>query len=481
MAQVLVTGAGVGGLSAAMVLARDGHEVTVVERDPAPPPGDPDAASAASAWDSWERRGVNQFRLPHFLQARWRQEAERDMPDAVVALERWGALRINLVEALPADRTGGFRAGDEVFTAVTARRPVIEAALAAAAEATPGVTVRRGVAVAGLLAGEPRTPGVPHVVGLRTEAGDELRADLVVDMTGRRSPLPGWLSALGAAPPVEEREDSGFVYYGRHYQGDRPDLLTGLLQHHPSVSLLTLPADDGTWSVAFICSARDAALRGLRDPARFEAALDHYPTAARWKEGRPLGGVDVMAKIEDRHRRLVVDGDPVVTGVVAAGDSWACTNPSLGRGISIGLLHVGALRDVLREVAPGNGEAVAFARRWDEVTEATVAPLYRATVAFDRHRLAEIDADIAGRAYEPEDPGWAVATALSAGAGRDPEVLRAQLRIAGVLATPPEVAADPDLRARILAAGEGQPRYGLPGADRATLVATVSTVSTVAA
>jgi hypothetical protein len=181
-----------------------------------------------------------------------------------------------------------------------------------------------------------------------------------------------------------------------------------------------------------------------------------------------------MAKIEDRHRRLTVDGDPVVTGVVAAGDSWACTNPSLGRGISIGLLHVCGLRDVLREVAPGDGEAFAFARRWDEVTEATVAPLYRATLAFDRHRLAEIDADIAGRAYEPEDPGWAIATALSAGAGRDPEVLRAQLRIVGVLATPPELAADPDLRARILAAGDGQPRYGLPGADRATLVATVA-------
>ena len=211
MAQVLVTGAGVGGLSAAMVLARDGHEVTVIERDPAPPPSDP--AEASATWDSWERRGVNQFRLPHFLQPRWRQEAERDMPDAVAALEQWGALRINLVEALPAERTGGFRAGDEVYTAVTARRPVIEAALAAAAEATPGVTVRRGVAVAGLLTGEPRSGGggVPHVVGLRTEAGEELRADLVVDMTGRRSPLPDWLSAIGAAPPVEEREDSGFV------------------------------------------------------------------------------------------------------------------------------------------------------------------------------------------------------------------------------------------------------------------------------
>jgi flavin-dependent dehydrogenase len=425
------------------------------------------------------RRGVNQFRLPHFLLSRWRQEAEREIPDAVAAIERRGGLRMNLIEALPAEVTGSVRAGDDIHTSVTARRPVIEAALAATAEATLGVTVRRGVAVTGLLVGETGAAragdatGVPHVAGLRTEAGEDLHADLVVDMTGRRSPLPAWLRDLGAAAPIDEQEDSGFVYYSRHYASDEtPDMLAGLLQHYESVSLLTLPADNGTWSVTFICSARDAALRGLMDPDRFEAALDHYPVVAHWRNGKPLTGVDVMAKIEDRYRRLTVDGGPVVTGVVAAGDAWACTNPSLGRGATIGLLHACALRDLLREVPPT--EAWAFARQWDEVTEATVAPLYRATLAFDRHRLAEIDAEIAGRAYEPEDPAWAITTAMHAGAGRDPDVLRALLRIGGLLATPNEVVAEPDTLDRIIAAAAGQPRYPLPGADRATLAATAT-------
>jgi flavin-dependent dehydrogenase len=474
MTRVLVMGAGVGGLSAAMLLALDGHDVTVVERDPARPPTDP-----GEAWAGWERRGVNQFRLPHFLLSRWRQEAEHEIPEAVAAIERRGGLRLNLVEALPAGITGGARAGDAVHTSVTARRPVLEAALAETAEATFGVTVRRGVAVAGLLVGETRTARsgagavVPHVTGLRTDAGDDLHADLVVDMTGRRSPLPAWLRAVGARAPIDEQEDCGFVYYGRHYAGDAPPaMLAGLLQHYESVSLLTLPADNGTWSVVFICSSRDAALRGLRDPDRFAAALDHYPVAAHWKDGKALTGVDVMAKIEDRCRRLVVEGEPVVTGLVAAGDAWACTNPSLGRGATIGLLHAGALRDVLREVPPT--EAWAFARRWDEVTEATVAPLYRATLAFDRHRLAEVDAEIAGRAYETEDPAWAISKAMNAGAGRDPEVLRAQLRIAGLLASPEDVVAEPGTLDRILAAGGDGPRYPLPGADRGTLLATVT-------
>jgi hypothetical protein len=43
-----------------MLLAGDGHRVTVVERDPAPVPD-----TAAAAFDGWARRGVNQFLYPH--------------------------------------------------------------------------------------------------------------------------------------------------------------------------------------------------------------------------------------------------------------------------------------------------------------------------------------------------------------------------------------------------------------------------------
>ena len=58
-----------------------------------------------------------------------------------------------------------------------------------------------------------------------------------------------------------------------------------------------------------------------------------------------------MAKIEDRVRSLVVDGRPVATGVLTVGDAWACTNPSVGRGVSIGMLHAVALRDTLHDRA----------------------------------------------------------------------------------------------------------------------------------
>ena len=54
---------------------------------------------------------------------------------------------------------------------------------------------------------------------MRTDSGERLAADLVVDAMGRRSALP---ELLGPAGPVrEEAEDSGFLYYTRFFRGRR--------------------------------------------------------------------------------------------------------------------------------------------------------------------------------------------------------------------------------------------------------------------
>ncbi len=468
MAEVVIIGGGLTGQAAAMLLAVDGHRVSVLERDPAPP-----AASAAEAWDSWERRGVNQFRMLHYFLPRFREIVEAELPAVAAELDADGALRMNPFDGMPVEMSGGLRDDDARFAVLTGRRPVVEAAVGRVAARTPGVEVRRGVGVKGLLTGDDQVDDVPHVVGVVTEEGDEVRADLVVDAAGRRSALPRLLADIGARPPVEELEDCGFVYYGRHFRsadGSLPPAFGPGLMPYDSISILTLPADNGTWGVGLITSAGDAALRAARDPDVWTRVIASYPLVAHWLDGEPITDVEVMAKIEDRHRRFVVDGVPVATGVAPLGDSWACTNPSVGRGASIGVLHACVLRDTLRRVAPG--EALEFATAWHDATTETVEPYFRDTLAFDRHRLAEIDAQIAGVPYETDDPAWLLGQALANATAKDPELLRGYLEIVSLLARGVDVLSRPGVAERALELGaEGEP---FPGPTRAELLALVA-------
>jgi 2-polyprenyl-6-methoxyphenol hydroxylase-like FAD-dependent oxidoreductase len=468
MGRIVMVGAGVVGLGAAMLLARDGHQVIVLERDPARPPSDP-----AEAWERWQRPGLNQFQMAHAFLAGFRSVLDAELPDVAKALQDAGGLRLNLIRDLPAAMTGGWRDGDEGYEWLTGRRPVVEAVLAAAAESAPGVEIRRGVAVADLVSETSALPGSPHVTGVRTKAGESIPADLVVDVTGRRSALPGWLERIGARRPYEEMEDTGFVYYGRHFRsadGSLPAMIGPTTIDWGTITSLTLPADNGTWAVVLVTGSRDMAFRSLREPARWETVVRSLPLISHWLDGTPIDdGVQVMARLEDRYRSFVADGKPVATGVVAVADSWACSNPANGRGASIGMLHAVTLRDQLRAVGPD--DPAAFAEAFQVATAETVEPWYRATLATDRHRVGEIEAGVRGVGYDSRDPAYQLEKALGAAVGQDADCLRAYLDIRLVLRTPEEVFARPGLRDKTLQLGSGWREQQPLGPTREQLLA----------
>jgi 2-polyprenyl-6-methoxyphenol hydroxylase-like FAD-dependent oxidoreductase len=464
MARVTILGAGICGLAAGMLLARDGHEVTLLERDPDPVP-----ASAAGAWEAWSRGGVAQFRQPHFLQAAGRELLEQELPDVVDALAAAGALRFDVLSIMPptiADRSA--RPGDERLRTVTARRPVLEHVLARAAEAQPGLEVRRGVGVAGLVAGA--YDGIAHVTGVRTEAGEEVGGDLVVDAMGRGSPLPRWVRDVAGAPMHEEAEDSGFVYYTRFFRAGAdgmPRFRSAPLTPIGTLTVLVLPSDDDTWSVTLFGAAADRPLKRVRYRERWEAVLAACPAHAQWL-GEPISDVLPMGGLADRCRRLTVDGRPLVTGVALLGDACACTNPSVGRGMTLGLLHARDLRDAVRALdAPA-----AFAAAWDEVTEAHLIPWYRDTVNGDRARLREIDALRAGE--PPPRPTGQLAEVLAAlptATVHDPDIFRAFVQTRACYATLAEVLARPGVAERIVEVGGANEAQAPPGPDREQLLA----------
>ena len=469
MGKIVIAGGGMCGMTAAMMLADDGHEVTILERDAEPPPPE-----LEQAFTDWDRRSVAQFGLAHFLLARGTNILKHEVPSAYQLLEQHGGFRLNIVGLLLSMQPGvELEPDDERFELMTGRRSTLEWAVATAAADHPGVTFRRGEAIAGLLTGTPFQDGVPHVTGVRLQSGEEVSGDIVIDATGRRSPTPDWLSEIGAVAPTEEAEDSGFAYYGRYFKSDDgsvPPMMGPALAPYGTFSVLTLPADNGTWSVTLYGLSDDKELRRFRDPDVHQRVIEACPLHAHWLNGEPASDMISMAGVVDRHRRFVVDGIPCATGLLSVGDSSSCTNPSLGRGISLGLMHVELLR---REIARHADDPMALALAFDEATETELRPYHDATTTVDRRRVAEMRATLAGREVEP-DQASQLANLLAAAGSLDPICARAYGEMIHLYALPSEIFERPGMVEHVLSFADKVSTDPIPGPDRAQLMELVS-------
>jgi 2-polyprenyl-6-methoxyphenol hydroxylase-like FAD-dependent oxidoreductase len=441
---VVVIGAGVAGLGTALHLGKAGHVVTLLERDPAPPD------DLDEAWSTWERRGVPQSRLAHVFLGRMRNAIRDDHPEVYADLLAVGGYEIaNFAELPPTVQDRSPRPLDEDLVMLGMRRVALEHHLRR--HVTRDATIRSASPVDHLTTGTPQADGIPHVTGVVLEDGSTYDADLVVDCSGRRSPLPQWLAAMGAATPPEEVTEDGLMYFGRYYRlepGHTFPWHPGPLHDLGYLFALTFEADAGWFAIALAVHSEDKEIRGLRDEAAFEAALQAIPFTRVWREpgmSRPMTEVKSMSRIDDRWRDLVVDGAPLVTGLVAVGDSLVATNPAFGRGSSLAWIASRALVDV---VAAHAGDPVGLALAQHAATVELVRGWYEQTVQMDANKLETMRRILAGEP-EPEpdltDPSVTFPIGLQLASRIDPDVYRAFGCIAHLLKSPMELLEDPHI------------------------------------
>jgi 2-polyprenyl-6-methoxyphenol hydroxylase-like FAD-dependent oxidoreductase len=178
-------------LFAGLVLARDGHQVVVVDKDARPAPID------AMTVERWQRPGTPQAMLPHGFMARGRALLRVRAPDVLRSLLNAGAIEFALAPFIPG---GTPDAEDDELVVIFCRRPLFEGALWRAVEHQHGVELRTETTVTGLTGST-----------IQTDQG-ALDADLVIDAAGRRSPLWKWTSADANV------DECGMVYYSRYFR-----------------------------------------------------------------------------------------------------------------------------------------------------------------------------------------------------------------------------------------------------------------------
>ena len=218
-----------------------------------------------------------------------------------------------------------------------------------------------------------------------------------------------------------------------------------------------------------------------RTMLRFRDGTQCYcPMPFCWLAGQLHGLFPVLAAggTVNRIRAIVRAGVPVATGVLSVGDAWACTNPSLGRGVTLGLMHAAIVAEA---VADHVKDPFTLALEHDRLTRQRLLPWYRNTVYLDNQRITQIAAVIEGRSPRQDVPDLAGAPLrdLLAAMTWDADVFRAYLEMIAMLAPPQEIMTRPGLARKIteaaaLATGGGRDPWTAPGPTRAEVLKMLS-------
>jgi 2-polyprenyl-6-methoxyphenol hydroxylase-like FAD-dependent oxidoreductase len=401
----LVIGGGIGGLLAGHALTGRFERVTVLERDCYP--------EIASSPAPVARRGVPQSRCLHLLMAAGAVAFDSLVPgwrDELVAL---GAVPFDI----SADAAIRFPAGwlprtPSGITAYACSRALLEDLLCRRLARHAGVHVREGVRVLGLSGGAERVTGV-RVAGPDDSGDLTVKADLVVDATGRGSLLPDWLAQLhsGSTQLVEETiVDSGTQYVSRWFHLDPEDapewqcLSIAPAVEQPFRSAMMLRAERDRWGVVLLAAT------GEPLPADDTAFLDFAGNLADGKlrevlaRARPLSAIQHYGLAANRIRHYD-RWAAWPSGLAALGDSVCALDPYFGLGMTVAGRGAALLRAYVEENSVA-GSGLEFQKRlatlhskaWQLATGCDVdgEPLPRNEPDFSRlYEIAPKNAEIA--------------------------------------------------------------------------------------
>jgi 2-polyprenyl-6-methoxyphenol hydroxylase-like FAD-dependent oxidoreductase len=445
--KVVVVGAGPAGLTLGLALARRGRPVTLLERDPVQPPGDP-----ASAFGVWTRPGVAHYRLPHSLLGRSRRALRENAPDILEAMLRAGAWENDVRGRLVRDAAGP---GDEDLVAVHCRRAFFESVLRRAVQDEPLVSIVSDTQVAGIVLQKSGTVA-PRVAGVRLQR-DILEADIVIDAGGRRSPIRGSIEQAGVTMPAAQVEPCDVIYYSRYYRlldGVDYPAWTGVLGPSGTTDCVRYSVffgDNRTFALLLGVPTSAHAFRALAREEAFTEAVSRFKSLAPFVQSdvsEPITSVGAFGALQNVFHPPLLDGAPPVRGVHFIGDAYCHTNPLFAWGLCLALDSGFRLAKIIDEHATDvEAQALAFA----EATGGEAEQCFRAVAEEDRDRTLTWDGAPPTGPWLGRTFAGFVRQCAQPAVMLDTTVARAVLRRAHLLDLPDDLKKDEAILQRIIA------------------------------
>lgn len=370
----VVLGGSLGGLLTARILSDHFDRVTLIERD--------------AYFDTTEtRRGTPQANHVHGLLARGRQILEELFPGLQDQMIAAGAPLVDIANEIAWFTPAGWGVkfqSDLMILAFT--RPLLDLHVRRRLAANPRVEMLDNTDVVRLVPDSTpnRLAGVlicPRVSEADRRVAKELRADLVVDTTGRASRAPGWLGDIGYEAPDEIVIDAHLAYASRLYR--IPDNFDGgwecaYVQAAPPEQKrggILFKVEGNRWLVTLMGRAGEQPSSDDVGFLEFARSLPVNIIYEAIRNAEPVSPIKTHRATQNRLRRY--ERAEMPENFLVLGDAVCAFNPVYGQGMTTAALGVMMLDKCLRE---RNGSLTGLSRRFQKrLAKVNEAPWLLAT------------------------------------------------------------------------------------------------------
>ena len=362
----VVLGGSLAGLMAARVLSDHFERVTLIERDVYPETTE-------------TRRGIPQANHVHGLLVRGRQILEELFPGLQNEMIAAGAPELDMANDIAwFTRAGwGVRFPSE-FTVLAFTRPMLDLFVRRRLSTIPRVKILDNTDVLRLVPGTNGNQVSGVLICPRSSDSDrrvatELRADLVVDATGRASKAPRWLNDLGFDAPEETVVSAHLGYASRLYRIPKDfdaDWKCVFIQAAPPErkrGAILFAVEDNRWLVTLIGGGGDYPPSDELGFLDFARSLPVSTVFDAIRVAEPISPIKTHRATENRLRRLE-RAKELPENFVLLGDAVCAFNPVYGQGMTVASLGALTLHKALNEQRKlhADGSLTGLSRRFQK-------------------------------------------------------------------------------------------------------------------